>query len=128
MGTVEELLLSAEYVMKGGNPHVILCERGIRTFETQTRNTLDIGAVPAVKRLSHLPILVDPSHAMGDWHYVIPASLASIAAGSDGIMVEIHPDPATARSDGKQSLNFPRFEDLLVRLRALAPHLGVTVR
>lgn len=128
MGTIEELLLSAEYIMKGGNPHVILCERGIRTFETQTRNTLDIAAVPVIKRLSHLPILVDPSHAMGDWHYVAPASLAAIAAGADGILIEIHPDPSMAKSDGKQSLNFAHFEELLARLRALAPHLGVAVQ
>ncbi|HYW81730.1 MAG TPA: 3-deoxy-7-phosphoheptulonate synthase, partial [Spirochaetia bacterium] len=99
MGTIEELLLSAEYIMKGGNAHVILCERGIRTFETQTRNTLDIAAVPVIRRLSHLPILVDPSHAMGDWHYVAPASLAAIAAGADGLIIEIHPDPAMAKSD-----------------------------
>jgi 3-deoxy-7-phosphoheptulonate synthase len=128
MGTLEELLLSAEYVMKGGNQNVILCERGIRTFETQTRNTLDIAAVPVIKRLSHLPILVDPSHAMGDWHYVPAASLAALAAGADGIIIEIHPDPAMAKSDGKQSLNFQNFEDLLARLRNLAPHLGVAVR
>jgi 3-deoxy-7-phosphoheptulonate synthase len=128
MGTIEELLLSAEYIMKGGNPHVILCERGIRTFETQTRNTLDIAAVPVIRRLSHLPILVDPSHAMGDWHYVAPASLAAIAAGADGILIEIHPDPSMAKSDGKQSLNFAHFEELLARLRALAPHLGVAVQ
>jgi 3-deoxy-7-phosphoheptulonate synthase len=127
MGTIEEMLLSAEYVMKGGNSHVILCERGIRTFETQTRNTLDIAAVPVVKRLSHLPILVDPSHAMGDWHYVTPASLAAIAAGADGLIVEIHPEPANAKSDGKQSLNFAHFEDLMAKLKALAPHLGVTI-
>jgi 3-deoxy-7-phosphoheptulonate synthase len=128
MGTIEELLLSAEYIMKGGNPHVILCERGIRTFETQTRNTLDIAAVPVIRRLSHLPVLVDPSHAMGDWHYVAPASLAAIAAGADGILIEIHPDPSMAKSDGKQSLNFAHFEELLARLRALAPHLGVSVQ
>jgi 3-deoxy-7-phosphoheptulonate synthase len=127
MGTIEELLLSAEYLMKGGNASVILCERGIRTFETHTRNTLDIGAVPAIKRLSHLPILVDPSHAMGDWHYVAPVSLAALAAGADGLLVEIHPDPTQAKSDGKQTLNFARFEALLGRLRALAPHLGVHV-
>ena len=127
MGTIEEMLLSAEYVMKGGNPHVILCERGIRTFETQTRNTLDIAAVPVTKRLSHLPILVDPSHAMGDWHYVAPASLAALAAGADGILVEIHPDPASAKSDGKQSLNFGHFQELMGRLRDLAPHMGVAV-
>jgi 3-deoxy-7-phosphoheptulonate synthase len=128
MGTIEELLLSAEYIMKGGNAQVILCERGIRTFETQTRNTLDIAAVPVIKRLSHLPILVDPSHAMGDWHYVAPASLAALAAGADGIMVEIHPDPAMALSDGKQSLNHAHFEEMMGKIRALAPHLGVQVR
>ncbi|MGA2974712.1 MAG: 3-deoxy-7-phosphoheptulonate synthase [Spirochaetia bacterium] len=128
MGTIEELLLSAEYIMKGGNSRVILCERGIRTFETQTRNTLDIAAVPVIKRLSHLPILVDPSHAMGDWHYVASASLAALAAGADGILIEIHPDPSMAKSDGKQSLNYPHFEELMGRLRALAPHLGVEIR
>ncbi len=127
MGTIEELLLSAEYLMKGGTSQVILCERGIRTFETQTRNTLDIAAVPVIKRLSHLPILVDPSHAMGDWHYVAPASLAALAAGADGIIVEIHPDPAMAKSDGKQSLNYEHFEALMARLQALAPHLGVQI-
>jgi 3-deoxy-7-phosphoheptulonate synthase len=127
MGTIEEMLLSAEYIMKGGNSKVILCERGIRTFETETRNTLDIGAVPAAKRLSHLPIMVDPSHAMGDWRYVPAASLAAIAAGADGIIIEIHPDPAMAKSDGKQSLNLRHFEDLLGRLRGLAKALGVTV-
>ena len=128
MGTIEELLLSAEYLMKGGNPHVILCERGIRTFETETRNTLDIGAVPAIKRLSHLPILVDPSHAMGNWHYVPSASMAALAAGADGIIIEIHPNPVEAKSDGKQSLNYAHFEELLARLKSLALHLGLTVR
>ena len=127
MGTIEELLLSAEYIMKGGNPHVILCERGIRTFETQTRNTLDISAVPVIKRLSHLPILVDPSHAVGDWHYVAPASLAALAVGADGIMVEIHPDPSAAKSDGKQTLTYEHFQALLGRMRDLAPHVGVAV-
>jgi len=128
MGTIEELLLSAEYIMKGGNAHVILCERGIRTFETQTRNTLDIAAVPVIKRLSHLPILVDPSHAMGDWHYVAPASMAALAVGADGIIVEIHPDPAKALSDGKQTLTHEHFEQMMSRVRDLAPHLGVQVR
>jgi 3-deoxy-7-phosphoheptulonate synthase len=127
MGTIEELLLSAEYVMKGGNSRVILCERGIRTFETQTRNTLDIAAVPVIRRLSHLPIIVDPSHAMGDWHYVGAASLAAMAAGADGIIVEIHPKPTEAKSDGKQSLNFESFEDLMSRVRRLAPAIGVAV-
>ncbi len=127
MGTIEEMLLSAEYIMKGGNTGVILCERGIRTFETETRNTLDIGAVPAVKRLSHLPILVDPSHAMGDWRYVPSASMAAMAAGADGIIVEIHPDPASAKSDGKQSLTLPHFEDLYNRLSSLSGALGVSI-
>jgi 3-deoxy-7-phosphoheptulonate synthase len=125
MGTIEEMLLSAEYVMKGGNSKVILCERGIRTFETQTRNTLDIGAIPASKRLSHLPILVDPSHAMGDWHYVPSASLAAVAAGADGLIIEIHPDPASAKSDGKQSLNFDHFRDLMTKIRSVAGAMGV---
>lgn len=128
MGTIEELLLSAEYVMKGGNQQVILCERGIRTFEPATRNTLDIGAIPVIKRLSHLPVLVDPSHATGDWHYVAPASLASLAAGADGIIVEIHPNPPEAKSDGRQSLTFEHFTSLLERLRAMAPVMGVEVR
>jgi 3-deoxy-7-phosphoheptulonate synthase len=128
MGTVEELLLSAEYIMKGGNTRVVLCERGIRTFETATRNTLDIGAIPAIKRLSHLPIMVDPSHAMGDWHYVPSASLASLASGADGVIVEVHPNPAEARSDGKQSLTFGHFTEVLERLRAIAPVMGVQVR
>ncbi len=127
MGTIEEMLLSAEYIMKGGNSQVVLCERGIRTFETETRNTLDIGAVPVAKRLSHLPIVVDPSHAMGDWHYVPAASLAAMAAGGDGILVEIHPDPARAKSDGKQSLNLAHFESLLERLRRLSVALEVTL-
>jgi 3-deoxy-7-phosphoheptulonate synthase len=127
MGTIEELLLSAEYIIKGGNSRVILCERGIRTFETETRNTLDIGAVPVIKRLSHLPIIVDPSHAMGDWHYVPAASLAAIAAGADGIIVEVHPNPAMAKSDGKQSLNFAHFEALHAKLSSLALALGVTM-
>jgi 3-deoxy-7-phosphoheptulonate synthase len=128
MGTIEELLLSAEYIMKGGNSRVILCERGIRTFETETRNTLDIGAIPAIKRLSHLPIIVDPSHATVDWRYVPSASLASLAAGADGIIVEVHPNPTEAKSDGRQSLNFAHFTSLLERLRAMAPVMEVQVR
>jgi len=114
--------------MKGGNQQVILCERGIRTFETATRNTLDIGAIPVIKRLSHLPILVDPSHAAGDWHYVPSESLASLAAGADGIIVEIHPNPPEAKSDGRQSLTFEHFGALLARIRAMAPVMGVEVR
>ena len=128
MGTVEELLLSAEYVMKEGNERVILCERGIRTFETATRNTLDIAAVPVIKRYSHLPILVDPSHSMGDWHYVPAASCASLAAGADGLLIEIHPLPSEAKSDGKQTLNFDHFRKLLARLKLIADSLGVPLQ
>lgn len=128
MGTIEELLLSAEYIMKGGNSRVLLCERGIRTFETATRNTLDIGAVPVVKRLSHLPIFVDPSHSMGDWHYVGAASLAALAAGANGLLLEIHPDPSSAKSDGKQSLNFTKFELLLDKLKIVADSLSIRVQ
>ncbi len=128
MGTIEELLLSAEYIMKEGNPNIILCERGIRTFETATRNTLDIAAVPVVKRFSHLPIIVDPSHSMGDWHYILPASLAAIAAGADGIMVEIHPNPLVAKSDGKQTLNLEHFRELYSSIEKLSKVLQVELQ
>lgn len=107
--TIEEWLLAAEYVLKGGNQQVILCERGIRTFETYTRNTVDIGAVPLVKQLSHLPIIVDPSHATGKWKMVAPIASAAVAAGADGVMVEVHQDPDRALSDGKQSLTPDNF-------------------
>ena len=102
--TVEELLMSAEYIMAEGNAKVILCERGIRTFETYTRNTLDISAVPAIKTLSHLPIIVDPSHASGRWDMINPLSKAAVAVGTDGLMIEVHNDPENALSDGAQSL------------------------
>lgn len=120
--TIEEWLLAAEYILNGGNPNVILCERGIRTFETYTRNTLDIGAVPLIKNLSHLPILVDPSHATGKWKMVTPVAKAAIAAGADGIMVEVHPEPDRALSDGKQSLtpdNFQKLYEQIVKLAML---------
>lgn len=107
--TIEEWLLAAEYVLDGGNPHVILCERGIRTFESYLRNTVDIGAVALLKELSHLPVLVDPSHATGKWKMVTPVARAAIAAGADGLMVEVHPDPDQALSDGKQSLTPENF-------------------
>ena len=107
--TIEEWLLAAEYVLDGGNPHVILCERGIRTFESYLRNTVDIGAVALLKELSHLPVIVDPSHATGKWKMVTPVARAAIAAGADGLMVEVHPDPDRALSDGKQSLNPENF-------------------
>jgi 3-deoxy-7-phosphoheptulonate synthase len=125
--TVEELLLSAEYLLAGGCERVILCERGIRTFETATRNTLDIAAVPVLKRLSHLPIAVDPSHACGVSQYVESLALAGVAAGADALMIEVHPDPATAKCDGAQSLTFERFAQLMDRLRPVAQALGRTL-
>jgi 3-deoxy-7-phosphoheptulonate synthase len=116
--TIEEWLLAAEYVLKGGNKQIILCERGIRTFETYTRNTVDIGAVPLVKQLTHLPIIVDPSHATGKWKMVRPIASAAVAAGADGVMVEVHQDPDRALSDGKQSLtpeNFAKMTSQLIK-------------
>lgn len=107
--TIEEWLLAAEYILNGGNQKVILCERGIRTYEPYTRNTVDIGAVPLVKNLSHLPVIVDPSHATGKWKMVAPIARAAIAAGADGVMVEVHQDPDRALSDGKQSLTLENF-------------------
>lgn len=118
--TIEELLLSAEYILAEGNPNVILCERGIRTFETYTRNTLDLSAVLALKRLSHLPVLVDPSHAAGMWWMVEALSKAAIAVGADGVMIEVHNDPANAKCDGAQSIKPQRFDALMHSLRDLA--------
>lgn len=117
--TIEEWLLSAEYIMSEGNPNVVLCERGIRTFETLTRNTLDISAVPLVHELSHLPVVVDPSHAAGKWNLVEPLALAAIAAGADGLMVEVHPRPETALSDGPQSLLPERYCQLVESAKAV---------
>jgi 3-deoxy-7-phosphoheptulonate synthase len=114
--TLDELLMAAEYILAGGNDHLILCERGVRTFDDYTRNTLDLSAIPAVKKLSHLPILVDPSHAAGKSEYVIPLALGARAVGADGLLVEVHPDPERALSDGRQSLNFEQFDELLSRL------------
>ncbi|MEX0602007.1 MAG: 3-deoxy-7-phosphoheptulonate synthase, partial [Bacteroidota bacterium] len=122
--TIEELLLSAEYIASRGNYQVILCERGIRTFETATRNTLDLNAVPVIKKLSHLPIIVDPSHGTGAWDLVIPMAQAAVAAGADGLMIEVHPDPSSALSDGFQSLRPKTFLTLMERLRELAPLMG----
>ena len=122
--TLEELLLSAEYIMSSGNHKVNLCERGIRTFETSTRNTLDIAAIPVIKKLSHLPILADPSHGTGRRDKVPPMTLAAVAAGADGLLLEVHNDPEKALSDGAQSLYFDQFEKLMVQLRALAPVVG----
>jgi len=124
MSTIEELLMGAEYILSQGNDRVILCERGIRTFETYTRNTLDINAVPALKNLTHLPVIVDPSHGTGRWDLVQPVSLAAIAAGADGLMIEVHVDPANALSDGGQSLTPERFGALMTALRPMAEAVG----
>jgi 3-deoxy-7-phosphoheptulonate synthase len=125
--TVEELLLSAEYIMTGGNYDVILCERGIRTFESSTRNTLDISAIPVIKKLSHLPMIVDPSHGTGRRDKVVPMARAAVAAGADGLLVEVHHDPEKALSDGAQSLYPAQFEQLMTELRMIAPAVGRTV-
>ncbi len=117
---LSELLLAAEYVMANGNDRVILCERGIRTFETMTRNTLDISAIPVLKRETHLPVMVDPSHAGGRADLVTPLALAAIAAGADGLIVEVHPDPASALSDADQQLTFEQFSDLMQRIEVIA--------
>ncbi len=118
--TIEELLMSAEYIMVEGNDNVILCERGIRTFENFTRNTLDLSAIPAIKKLSHLPVIVDPSHATGIWWMVEPLSLAAIAAGADGLLIEVHNDPENALCDGLQSIKADRFDSLIKQLRPVA--------
>ncbi|GAB7386355.1 3-deoxy-7-phosphoheptulonate synthase [Bacillaceae bacterium] len=122
--TIEEWLMSAEYIMSEGNHKVILCERGIRTFETYTRNTLDLSAVPVVKHLSHLPVIVDPSHGVGKWRYVTPMARAAVAAGADGLIVEIHPNPEEAWSDGPQSLTFDNFKDMMEEVKKLLPLMG----
>lgn len=122
--TIEEWLMAAEYVMSAGNPNVVLCERGIRTFETATRNTLDLNAVPVAKQLSHLPIIVDPSHGTGQWRYVTPMARAAVAAGADGLMIEVHPVPEHAVSDGAQSLKPEKFHELMHEVSAVAQALG----
>jgi 3-deoxy-7-phosphoheptulonate synthase len=125
--TIEELLMAAEYIAARGNLNIILCERGIRTFETATRNTLDLNAIPVVKKHSHLPIIVDPSHGIGIWDSVPPMACAAVAAGADGLMIEVHPSPAEALSDGAQSLRPDRFAELMEKVRAIAAVLGRTV-
>jgi len=117
--TYEDWLLAAEYVMAGGNSQVVLCERGIRTFETFTRNTLDINAIPSIHRLSHLPVVADPSHGTGKWYLVAPMAAAAVAAGADGLMIEVHPNPDAARSDGAQSLTFDNFAALMAQVVAI---------
>ncbi|MFQ5879735.1 MAG: 3-deoxy-7-phosphoheptulonate synthase [Dehalococcoidia bacterium] len=121
---VQEWLLAAEYILSQGNSQVILCERGIRAFETATRFTMDINAIPLAKRLSHLPIIGDPSHGTGKWYLVEPVAMAAVAAGADGLMVEVHPNPDHALSDGAQSLTFDNFHQLMTRLRPLAQAVG----
>ncbi len=122
--TIEELLLAAEYIMSGGNYNVILCERGIRTFETATRNTMDVSAIPVVKKLSHLPIIGDPSHGTGRRDMVLPLARAAVAAGADGLIVEVHPDPDHAMSDGAQTLTPAQFTEMMQQVRAIAAAVG----
>jgi 3-deoxy-7-phosphoheptulonate synthase len=123
-GTIEEWLLAAEYVLSHGNRDVMLCERGIRTFETATRNTFDVNAIPLVKKLSHLPVIGDPSHATGKWYLVEPVGLAAIAAGADGLLVEVHPNPDHALSDGAQSLTPANFAKMTQKIGVMAGALG----
>lgn len=122
--TIEEWIMSAEYIMAGGNENVILCERGVRTFETFTRNTLDLSAIPAVKKLSHLPVIVDPSHAAGLWWMVEPLAKAAVAVGADGLLIEVHNDPEHAKCDGAQSLKPERFAHLMGELKGIAQIVG----
>ncbi len=126
-GTIEELLMAAEYILAAGNPNVILCERGIRTYERATRNTLDISAVPVLKELSHLPVVVDPSHGTGKRSLVAPMALAAIAAGADGLIIEVHPHPERALSDAPQSLTPKMLAELMIRLAAVAAAIGRSV-
>ena len=123
-GTIEEWLMCAEYILSHGNDNVMLCERGIRTFEKETRNTFDINAIPVVKQLSHLPIIADPSHGVGKWEYVGPVSKAAVAAGADGVILEVHPKPDEAWSDGRQSLKPRRFAQLVNQMRIIAEAVG----
>jgi 3-deoxy-7-phosphoheptulonate synthase len=122
--TIEEWLMAAEYILHAGNPNVILCERGIRTFETAARNTLDLSAIPIVRKLSHLPVMADPSHGTGKWYLVKPMALATAAVGADGLLIEVHPDPDAALSDGPQSLNLPNFAAMMDNLRQVTDAVG----
>jgi len=125
--SLKELLMAAEYIVARGNRQVVLCERGIRTFETMTRNTFDINAIPMLKRLSHLPVFADPSHGVGVRHGIAAVARAAVAAGADGLLIEVHPDPARALSDGAQSLTFAEFKDLMAGVRAVAGAIGRSV-
>jgi 3-deoxy-D-arabinoheptulosonate-7-phosphate synthase (EC 2.5.1.54) len=122
--TIQEWLLAAEYILSQGNEQLILCERGIRTFETSTRNTMDISAIPMIKKISHLPIIADPSHATGKWYLVPPLALAAVAAGADGLMIEVHPNPDLALKDGAQSLTFGNFRQVMSQLPSIAQAIG----
>jgi 3-deoxy-7-phosphoheptulonate synthase len=122
--TIKELLMSAEYIISEGNRNVVLCERGIKTFENSTRNTLDLNAVPVIKKLSHLPVIVDPSHGTGEWDLVPAMSKASVAAGADGLLIEVHPHPDKALSDGAQSLKPDTFAELMRELKLIAKAVG----
>ncbi len=124
MSTIEELLMSAEYILSSGNPRVALCERGIRTFERYTRNTTDINAIPVIKEMSHLPVILDPSHGTGKWEYVTAVARAGIAAGADGLIIEVHPHPEEAWSDGAQSLKPEKFAELVRQVRKIAEDVG----
>jgi 3-deoxy-7-phosphoheptulonate synthase len=125
--TVKDLLLAAEYIMSQGNPSVILCERGIRTFETATRNTFDVAAIPVLKKETHLPVLADPSHAGGIRDLVMPLAYAAVAAGADGLIIEVHPDPESATSDGEQSLDLDQFDALMRGIRPFVDAVGKTM-
>ena len=125
--TYEEWIMSAEYIMAAGNENVILCERGVRTFETYTRNTLDVSAIPAIKQMSHLPVIVDPSHAAGMYWMVEPLAMAAIAAGADGLIIEVHNDPTHAKCDGQQSLTPKKFDELMKKVKVLVPMMGKTM-
>jgi 3-deoxy-7-phosphoheptulonate synthase len=125
--TIEEVLLSAEYILSGGNYNLLLCERGVRTFETYTRNTMDISAIPVLKKLTHLPVLGDPSHGVGIRDLVPAMALASVAAGADGLLMEMHPNPDKAMSDGAQSLYPEQLQKLMAQLRMLAPVVSRTI-
>jgi len=123
-GTIQELLMGAEYILSNGNMQVMVCERGIRTYETATRNTFDINAIPVLKQLTHLPVVADPAHGTGQWEYVSPIAKAAVAAGADALMIEVHPNPSKAWSDGAQSLTFQRFGNLMKELRTVASAVG----
>ncbi len=123
-GTIQELLMGAEYILSNGNMQVMVCERGIRTYETTTRNTFDINAIPVLKQLTHLPVVADPAHGTGQWEYVAPIAKAAVAAGADALMIEVHPDPSKAWSDGAQSLTFEHFGVLMKELESIANAVG----